>query len=186
MFPNCRSNCSNSCYNVHSHALILCNGNKFYSVGKQINVGSFIFCNRENISKITNILIEIKIVFKCWISKKYAIEVRIIQNERYFVNYFLEELHRVCVVLTLGMNDSHTPLKLKTTLRTTLSSDLQQRVNASNNFIWISFRDKNHCRVLRICLICHCHNKSKYGSCQLNWIMLMKVDPCINFSKSLR
>ena len=61
--------------------------------------------------------------------------VRIIQNERYFVNYFLEELHRVCVVLTLGMNDSHTPLKLKTTLRTTLSSDLQQRVNASNNFI---------------------------------------------------
>ena len=101
MFANCCSNCSNSCYNVHSHALILCNGNKFYFVCKQINVGSFIFCNRENISKITNILIEIKIVFKCWISKKYTI-VRIIQNERYFVNYFLEELYRKCVVLTLS------------------------------------------------------------------------------------
>ena len=138
MFPNCCSNCSNSCYNVHSHALILRNGNKFYFVCKQINVGSFIFCNRENISKITNILIEIKIVFMCWISKKYTIEyvVRIIQNERYFVNYFLEELYRKCVLfLHYRMNDSHTPLKLKTTLRIILSSDLQQRVNASNNFI---------------------------------------------------
>ena len=101
MFPNCCSNCSNSCYNVHSHALILRNGNKFYFVCKQINVGSFSFCNRENITKITNILIEIKIVFKCWISKKYTI-VRIIQIQRYLVNYFLEALYRKCVVLTLS------------------------------------------------------------------------------------
>ena len=98
MFANCCSNCSNSCYNVHSHALILCNGNKFYFVCKQINVGSFIFGNRENISKLTNIHIEMKIVFRYWIPKSNTIGYVLTSC----VDDFLEELYRKCAVHILS------------------------------------------------------------------------------------
>ena len=64
-------------------------------------------------------------------------KIKDILSNIFWKNYIVNVLS-----LHYRTNDSHTPLKLKTTLRIILSSDLQQRVNASNNFIWITFRGK--------------------------------------------